>query len=160
MTIFGLGYEVYLINLVIAIPTFFIIRWLIRRITKEKTLGILIPWIGTLFLTPLIYVCFVIMIFYVITYEPSRNFNKERWFSDTEKRYEMRDDIVKSKILLGKTKSEIIELIGRPGKGDSTNVWNYDLGMSGNGFGWQFNNIELTFIDNIVSDIKKIEIKD
>ena len=42
----------------------------------------------------------------------------------------------------------------------STEIWTYDLGMSGAGFGWQFNSLQLTFENGKVSDVKKLEIVD
>ena len=72
----------------------------------------------------------------------------------------MRDDIVESEILIGKSKSEIIEFIGKPEFKDSADVWTYNLGMSGAGFGWQFNFLEVSFENGKVSKVKKNEIVD
>lgn len=72
----------------------------------------------------------------------------------------MRDYLVDSKILNGKTKKEVIDLIGRSRSADSTNVWTYDLGNSGAGLGWQFNDLEIKFVNDKVNTVKKIEIVD
>lgn len=72
----------------------------------------------------------------------------------------MRDNLIKSRILNGKTKSEIVELIGKSEGDDSTDIWTYNLGMSGAGFGWQFNSLQLTFKNGKVADVKKQEIVD
>jgi len=93
-------------------------------------------------------------------YEPQYSFDKEKWFSEKHKRFEMRDDIIDSKILEGKRKFEIIDLIGKPDSGDSSDNWTYNLGGSSSGFGWQFNSLELTFNRDKVEKVKKIEIVD
>jgi hypothetical protein len=98
--------------------------------------------------------------FSYLFYEPQYDFEKERWFADKNARFKMRDDLVNSGILNGKSKSEIIELIGKSQSNDSTEIWTYDLGMSGAGFGWQFNSLKLTFENGKVSDVKKQEIVD
>ena len=94
---------------------------------------------GTLIIAPVLYLILVIVFFSYLFYEPQYDFDREKWFADKHSRFEMRDDIVDSEILKGKSKTEIIEFIGIPEFGDSTNIWTYDLGMSGAGFGWQFN---------------------
>ena len=98
ITIFGLSYEVYLINIIIAIPTFFVIRWLFKKIIKDKKIRLITTWAGTISLTPLIYIASIILMFTILTQESIRDFNRERWFSHIELRYEMRDDIVESEI--------------------------------------------------------------
>ena len=159
-TILGLSYEVYLINIVIAIPTFLILRWILKKKIKNQNTRKLSTWIGTIILTPLIYILGIITMFTIMGYEPDRDFEKERWFAHPELRYEMRDDLVESEILTGKTKDQIIEFIGKTDKGQDMNKWDYNLGMSGNGFGWQFNNLILTFENEQVIKTEKIEIKD
>ena len=69
----------------------------------------------------------------------------------------MRDDLVKSNILIGKTKNEVIQLIGRSESADSTDIWTYNLGMSSSGLGWQFNSLQLIFENGIVIDVEKQE---
>ena len=98
--------------------------------------------------------------FSYIFYEPQYNFEKEKWFADKNARFEMRDDLVNSEILNGKSKSEIIELIGKSESNDSTEIWTYDLEMSIAGFGWQCNSLKLTFKNGKVINVQKQEIID
>ncbi|AGC76517.1 hypothetical protein DDD_1390 [Nonlabens dokdonensis DSW-6] len=114
----------------------------------------------TLITAPLIYSVLIIVFFSILFYEPQLDFNKERWMKIEQGRYKMRDDLVDSKILNGKTKKEVIDLIGRSRSADSTNVWTYDLGTSGAGLGWQFNYLEIKFANDKVNTVKKIEIVD
>lgn len=41
-------------------------------------------------------------------------FNQDQWRSQHSTRYKMVDDIIESKLLLGKTKDEVIFLLGKP----------------------------------------------
>ena len=152
--------EALIITLIIAIPTFFVLRWILKRFIKDKKIRNWCTAIGTIILVPILYLGLIIAFFSYLFYEPQYDFEKERWFADKNTRFEMRDDLVNSEILNGKTKSEIIELIGKSESADSTEIWTYDLGMSGAGFGWQFNSLQLTFENGKVSDVKKIEIAD
>ncbi len=148
------------IILIIGIPTYFLLHWILKKfIIDSRTLKVS-SIIGTLILAPILYFGFIFLFVSYLLYEPQYDFDKEKWFADKNTRYEMRDDLVDSGILNGKTKREIIELIGKSESADSTDIWTYNLGMSGAGLGWQFNRLELTFEDGKISDVKKIEIVD
>ncbi len=152
--------EVPIIILIIAIPTFFILRWILKRFIQNKKTRNLTSIAGTIIIAPILYLILIFAFFSYLFYEPQYDFDKEKWFADKHSRYEMRDDIVESGILKGKSQSEIIEIIGKPESNDSTDLWQYDLGMSGAGFGWQFNYLKLTFENGKVTNVEKIEIVD
>ncbi len=152
--------ELPFISLIISIPTFFLLRWILKRFLKDKKTRNWTSLIGTIIITPILYYCLIIAFFSYLFYEPQYDFEKERWLSDKNSRFEMRDNLIKSRILNGKTKSEIVELIGKSEGDDSTDIWTYNLGMSGAGFGWQFNSLQLTFKNGKVADVKKQEIVD
>ena len=147
--------EVPVIILIISIPTFFLLRWILKRFIKDKKTRNWTSILGTLIIAPVLYLILVIAFFSYLFYEPQYDFDREKWFANKHSRFEMRDDIVDSEILKGKSKTEIIEFIGAPEFGDSTNIWTYDLGTSGAGFGWQFNSLELTFKNDLVEEVKK-----
>jgi len=152
--------EVPIIILIIAIPTFFVLRWILKRFIKNSKTRNLTSIAGTIIVAPILYLILIFAFFSYLFYEPQYDFDKEKWFADKNSRFEMRDDIVESGMLKGKNKSEIIVIIGKPESNDLTELWKYDLGMSGAGFGWQFNYLELQFENGKVSDVKKIEIID
>ncbi|WP_179377379.1 hypothetical protein [Winogradskyella wichelsiae] len=152
--------EVPIIVILIGIPIFFILRWILKRFIKNKKTRNWISILGTIIIAPILYIGLVMAFFSYLFYEPQYDFKKERWFADKNARFEMRDDLVNSGILIGKSKSEIIDLIGKSESNDSTEIWTYDLGMSGAGFGWQFNSLQLTFENGKVTDVKKYEIVD
>ena len=152
--------EVPIIILIISIPTFFFLRFILKKFIKNERVKIWISVIGSLIIGTTLYVGLISLLFSYLFYEPQYDFDKEKWFADKNTRYEMRDDLVDSGILNGKTKREIIEIIGKSESADSTNIWTYNLGMSGAGLGWQFNSLQLTFEDGKISEVKKIEIVD
>ena len=152
--------EVPIIILIIAVPTFLILRWILKRFIQNKKTRNWTSIAGTIIIAPILYLVLVFSFFSYLFYEPQYDFDREKWFADKHSRFEMRDDIVESRILKGKSKSEIIELIGKPVSNDSTELWTYDLGMSGAGLGWQFNYLELTFENEQLSSVKKLEIID
>lgn len=152
--------NVPIIIIIIAIPTFFTLRWILKRFIKNKNTINGTSIFGTIIIAPILYIGLVMAFFSYLFYEPQYDFEKERWFADKNSRFKMRDDLLNSGILNGKSKSEVIELIGNSESNDSTEIWTYDLGMSGAGFGWQFNSLQLTFENGIVTDVKKHEIVD
>jgi len=152
--------EVPVIILIIAIPTFFVLRWILKRFIKDSKTRNWTSILGAVVIAPILYIGLAIAFFSYLFYEPQYDFDREKWLADKQTRFEMRDDIVDSELLIGRSKSEIIDFIGNPEFGDSTKIWTYDLGTSGAGFGWQFNSLELTFKNDKVKEVKKIEIVD
>jgi len=45
-------------------------------------------------------------------YYPARPFDKNEWQGQVEKRYELADDLINKKTLIGRTKAEVKELLG------------------------------------------------
>lgn len=152
--------EVPIIIASIVLILFFVVRIILKRYSNNsqhlnwKAFGI------SVFLAPFVYLALIYAFFSYIFYEPQYDFDKEQWFADIHSRHEMKDDLVDSKILEGMSKSEIIKTIGESENNDSIEVWTYDLGMSGAGFGVQFNYLKLTFENDLVSKVEKIEIID
>ncbi|MEM5563689.1 hypothetical protein WNY78_01165 [Psychroserpens sp. AS72] len=52
--------------------------------------------------------------FLIWTFE--ERFDQDDWESNTEKRYQMADDIIDSEMLIGKSKEDIIDVLGLPYK--------------------------------------------
>jgi hypothetical protein len=153
--------EAYLIILVIGTITFFLLRGIFRRTIKNDKLRRRLTWVGTIILTPVIYAVLVLAMLGIMFYEHQQDFNREKWFAERDKRYEMRDDLAGGDLLVNKTKNEIIELLGPPDVGvDTMDIWDYNLGISTAGFGWQFNSLILTFANERVIRVEKNEIVD
>ena len=64
-----------------------------------------------------------------ISYYPKTTFNKQKWDENKEERYKMSKNIIKSEILIGKTKDEVIELLGNDFSTYDENHIAYELGF-------------------------------
>lgn len=158
---FGLSIEVYIILLLISIPTYFFWRSVFKKRITDKKKRIISALVSTIVLTPIIYVGLIGIFIYYITREPSSDFDKSKWLTDREGRFAMGDEIVKSKILLGKDTNQVKQLLGQPTWQDSLNVtWTYDMGNGGGGLGFLFHNLSVQFDKAKVVKVDHIRIKD
>ncbi|GGI55911.1 outer membrane protein assembly factor BamE domain-containing protein [Winogradskyella haliclonae] len=84
-------------------------------------------------------------------------FNQEVWLTDVGGRYKMLDDILENKYLLGKTKQEVIVLLGKPDAdanlGD--NYFVYRLGEPPSFFDSEPQYLVVTFSNNKVVKLSK-----
>lgn len=158
---FGLSIEVYFILLLISIPTYFFWHWAFKKRIADKSKRNVLALVFTFILTPIIYLGFIWILIYLISREPSSDFDKSKWLADREGRFAMVDDIVKSKILLGKDTNQIKQLLGQPTWQDSLNIsWTYDMGMGGGGLGFLFHSLAVQFDKAKVVRVDHIRIKD
>lgn len=121
--------EVPIIVLILAIPTYFICKWLMTRLKvgnkrNRKFLAI----IPTLILSPIIYVGLVMIWIFSISYYPASNFDKNEWDSNVEERFKMSEDIIESEILIGKTREEVIQMLGNDFISNNESKITYELG--------------------------------
>ena len=84
---FGVSVEVYLILIVLSIPTYLIWRWLLKKYIKVDRTRKIATWTATIIATPLIYVGLILLWIFSISYYPNRDFDKQKWFGDKDKRY-------------------------------------------------------------------------
>ena len=138
--------DVIIINLILAVPTFFLIRLIFKKINPIwKRLRNPFLWLTTIILTPAIYVGLFFIWVAFATYYPERDFDKEKWTANIEKRYEYADDLVDSDMLIGLTKTEIKELLGKP-EYENENSMTYYIGFSPRHlFGIDPDYLEITF---------------
>jgi len=122
--------EVPFIILILAIPTYFLSKWILKRLNfgnkKNRKIIALIP---TIFLTPIIYIGLIYLWIFSASYYPSNDFDKQEWETNVEERYKMSEDIIESKILIGKTKEEITKLLGQDFYSYNENHIAYELGF-------------------------------
>jgi amino acid transporter len=145
-----MGIDVIIINLILAIPTFFLCRLIFRKI-KDNGTRRLTTWLTTLVLTPIIYVGLIVIWVSYVSYYPERDFDKKKWTADIEKRYEMTDDLVDNGKLIGKTKDEIKELLGQEDVSLDSSRWTYYIGFKPSLFGIDPDVLEIEFKDGKVS---------
>ena len=65
-----------------------------------------------------------------MSYHPTYDFDKEKWFADKETRYNLSEDIIESEMLIGKTKSEVRQILGDENNTDQSDYWSYYLGFT------------------------------
>jgi hypothetical protein len=142
--IFGLSIKVYFLLIIIAIPTFLFWKWLLKKYIKVDKTRIFSVWAATLLVPPVIYVVLILLFLFAMSYTPSKNFDKLEWLTDKEGRFEMANDIIKSKMLIGKDTTQIKQILSDPTwGGDSTKVWIYDMGFGGEAFSSIFHSLNL-----------------
>lgn len=157
---FGLSIEVYIILLCIAFPTFFFWRLIFRKFIVHKVYQKAATWASTLILTPIIYTGLIAVFIYLISREPSSDFDEVKWRTDIESRFEMGDDIVESRMLIGKDTNQVKVILGQATWKDNLNKqWNYNMGMGG-GLGFLFHNLSIKFKNNVVTNVYHTRIED
>lgn len=156
--------ENLMFHILISIPTFFVLLWLFSKFIKQKTYKFIATFLLTIVMTPFLYLGAVAIFFSILFHEPTRNFDKNSWLLDETKRYEMADNIINKKQLIGKDTNQIKALLGdTPLKyPESANqvTWTYDMGMGGGGLGFLFHSLGVKFKDNRVILVEHYEIKD
>jgi len=102
---------------------------------------------------------------YWMTYTPSKDFMQQEWLSNKDERFQMADDIIESKMLIGKDTSQVKLILGNVDwsknnwRTDSINTWTYDMGMGG-GFGLMFNHLCVKFEKGTVISVEHIKMAD
>ncbi len=127
--LYGISIEVYFILLILGLPVYFICRKVFRKFIKKDSTRRIAVWISTIILTPVLYGGLILLFFFIISYHPNYNFDKKAWLDNKEERYKLSEDIINSKLLVGKTKSEVRNLLGDDGNLDTTDNWHYYLGF-------------------------------
>lgn len=121
--------EVPIIVLILAIPTYFICKWLMTRLkVGNKRNRKFLAMIPTVILSPLIYVGLVMIWISSISYYPTSEFDKNEWNSNVEERFKMSEDIIESEILIDKTREEVIQMLGNDFITNNESKITYELG--------------------------------
>ena len=123
--------EVPVIVLIIAVLVYFLSKWILKLLNlgrKENRKFIAI--VPSIILSPLIYIGIIMIWIFCITYHPTEKFSKERWNTNIEERYTMSKDIIESKILIGKTKNEVIDFLGNDFYEYNEDHISYNLGFA------------------------------
>ena len=121
----------FLFKVIVGIISFTIIYYIFKRKNKDNPLKnwkFYLLWILTWIIIFLV-ISIGIVSFLVYKYTPaSKNFNIEEWNNNTSKRNELINDLVKSKILGGKNRNEVIELLGtKEAYINNTNMIEYSI---------------------------------
>lgn len=146
--------------LVIFMLIVFVLLFLfLKTVDKRKWLTFLI----SLILTPVVYFYVAYPFINIISnYHHQKYFDSEDWIEKPALRYEMIDNVIENKVLLGKTKEEVQSLLGNfewltwnDAKNiEDSNLWNYSLGIEPGAFNTKKDVLEITFNNNIVIKLK------
>ncbi|OOQ58372.1 hypothetical protein BC343_11090 [Mucilaginibacter pedocola] len=126
--------EVYVIWAVLNIPFYFIFKNVFRKRIGDKRKRSLLIWACMLAAAPVFYVLLVIGFFAAMAYYPDRDFDREGWNTNKDTRYEYSESLIESRMLIGKTKTEVRRLLGADEGRDNDSSWCYELGFKP-GFG-------------------------
>lgn len=126
---------------------------------KRKWLNILLA----LVITPLayFYVWYPISTIF-LPYHHHKQFDTNAWNEKPGLRYEMIDQMIATDFLIGKTKEDVSQLLGKvqwlswneANKDFDPDVWNYGLGLIPGAFEDIKEDVEITFSNNKVSSVK------
>ncbi|CDF78613.1 conserved hypothetical protein [Formosa agariphila KMM 3901] len=116
--------------LILAIPSFFISKWSLKKLdigtSKNRKYIALFP---TFNLSPLFYIAFILIWMASSSYYPTHEFNKLQWEANSEERYTMSQNLIESEMLIGKSKSEVSDVLGSDFYVYNENHISYNLGF-------------------------------
>ena len=146
--------EVPIIILIIAVPIYFLSKFILKKLNfgndKNRRYIAVVP---AVIFSPIIYALLIISWIFAVQYYPKENFNKQKWETNIEERYTMSKNIIKSEILIGKTKEEVIELLGNEYSDYGENQIGYYLGFVPRMF-----NIDPDFLDIYFENGKVVKV--
>ncbi|MCO5945661.1 hypothetical protein [Mucilaginibacter flavidus] len=155
LDIFGFSIEVYFILAILGLPVFFIWRRIFKNRDMQSRTKRIITWIATIVSTPILYVGIMLLIFMAMEYYPKHDFDRSAWVNDKDERYEYSDDIIDSKMLIGKSKAEVRKILGDDGNVNDSNDWYYSLGFRPELFNIDPDSMEITFKNNKVISVQQ-----
>ena len=151
------------ILVIFLILVFIVVFLFINTIDKRKWLTILV----SLVLTPIVYFyVFYPFINIFSNYHHLKYFNSETWTEQPALRYELSDDLIASETLLGKTKSEVKELLGTyewlgwndAKKAEDDSIWNYGLGIEPGAFNTEKECLKIRFNNHKVDAVESFKL--
>lgn len=138
------------------ISIFLIWRWFFKKfIGLPRTRGIA-AWTMTIMTTPILYVAIIMAVVVSISYYPRHKFDQTGWLSGKDRRYEYTENIINSHMLIGKTKSEVLKILGDDGNSQQSDLWYYGLGNKPGIFNTDPSLLEITFGNGEVVALKEI----
>ena len=108
-----MSYVLAVITLLIGVFIFFLIKFILKKFkiippNRFKVISFLIA----LCLSPIVYSLIVAIYLFSYSGHPQIKFNNNLWYSKIHERYKMSEDIIDSKMLIGKNKEGVIKLLG------------------------------------------------
>ena len=88
-----------------------------------------IAFIPTIIIGPIIVIIIFSLLFWSMIFWPQKEFDRIVWLENTHNRYMMSDYIIRNNLLIGKTKYEVIELLGNDIYIFANNRIGYNIGF-------------------------------
>ena len=152
--VFGFEIEVYFIVIILGIPIYLIFRWFFKKRIQSVRKRRIVTWLATIAAAPLVYVAIIIIWTFCLEYYPNRDFDHKQWLIDKDERYEFVKDIVNSKMLIGKTKTQVQKILGGDDNTLESDDWYYDLGFRPELFNIDPDNLEIAFKEGKVISVE------
>jgi hypothetical protein len=124
----GINMRMIIVLILLAISLYFLAFRVLKTYITKVRIRRLLSVLSAVFFSPVLYFGIVFLMLFVVSYYPKKDFDRERWVSQTELRYEMTDDIIEGNLLIGKSKSEIEGLLGLGGNSRESDLWKYNVG--------------------------------
>lgn len=144
-----------LIQIALVVPSFFFFRFVFRKIhsTNRKVFSFAST---ALFHVLLFWLILEINSELIYPWIRSDKFDSQKWISQKSMRYKMVNDIVNTDLLIGKTKEEVMMLLGNDiEKGPCDECFGYSTNDPDQGFSIDHEVIEIEFDNhNIVNSVK------
>ncbi len=142
--------------LLVAVPMFFIVKWILKKFgIGKKQNRKYIAIVPTLVLSLLLYVGIILLCIARIEYYPRQDFNRDLWDSDIEERYTMSKSIIDSDLLIGKSEEEVIEILGDKYLTYEENIMSYNLGYLPGVFVIEPDVLAICFEDSTVVEVEQ-----
>lgn len=154
--------EVYIFVAVIAALMFWPMWWLASKLFKRKSSIVLASVLGSVAVAPFLYVGLIMAMLFSMHQYPSKTFAKDEWQASgwrkehgdniSPTRFEYSEDLIERGVLIGKTKDEVIELLGEGHS--SADQLTYDLGfVPGHGIDPDY--LEIHFENGVVVRVEQ-----
>jgi uncharacterized membrane-anchored protein YitT (DUF2179 family) len=151
-------FEDILYVFICSVPLYYFWRWLYGKFIGDKTKRQITIFGSTVISAPLMFRGLIMLFLFCLFYYPKIDFDRTKWITEPGKRYQMTESMIESKMLVGKTKEEVINLLGG-GQGFGTgDTAAYNIGISAGGLGIDPDMLEIQFKNGKV--IKVSQLKD
>jgi len=153
--------DIILVTVFIGILLFFLYQGILKRFVRNNRKRVLIALVAAVGTAPAVCGGLIILFIFYLTYSPSTGFDCEAWQRDRQRRFQMANDIIGSKMLIGKDSLAVKQLLGEPTWRDSSNQsFTYDMGWGGGGLGFLSHKLKVAFHNGRVAKAEHEEIMD
>jgi heme/copper-type cytochrome/quinol oxidase subunit 2 len=116
--------------IILLVPVYFLFMFIFsKRNVGNKKSRKYIAIIPTIIVSPIIYLMVILIWIFSMSYYPKEKFDSIKWNKNIEERYKMAKDIIEKNILIGKTKDEVIKLLGNDYYESEEGTISYYLGL-------------------------------